>query len=103
MISPDLVNVIAELAREIESVERAYLFGSRVKGGARDDSDLDVAIAVSEDEPGRMLAAYIQDVAQDPRWVQLSALHGVRIALSPIEDVAEAVAEHGRLIFDRAA
>lgn len=102
-IDPYLVAAIAEIGESIEAVDRVYLFGSRVKGGARADSDLDVAIAVADDEPGWMLAAYIQDVAQDPRWAQLSARYGVRVALSPIGDVAAAVAEHGRLVFDRNA
>lgn len=103
MIDPSLVTDIAEVAESIETVHRVYLFGSRVKGGAREDSDLDVAIAVVEDEPGWMLAAYIQDVAKDPRWAELSERYGGRVALSPIKDVAAAVAEHGHLIFDRDA
>jgi predicted nucleotidyltransferase len=103
MIDPSLVTDITEVAQSIETVHRVYLFGSRVKGGAREDSDLDVAIAMIENEPRWMLAAYIQDVATDPRWAELSEQYGVRVALSPIMDVAAAVAEHGQLIFDRDA
>jgi predicted nucleotidyltransferase len=43
-ISPRDVEAIRDWAARSENVRRVWLFGSRVKGGARPDSDLDVAV-----------------------------------------------------------
>ena len=39
-----LTNVIAQWADQRPAVERVYIFGSHVRGDARPDSDLDIAI-----------------------------------------------------------
>ena len=39
-----LANVIAQWADQRPAIEQVYIFGSRVRGGALPDSDLDIAI-----------------------------------------------------------
>ncbi len=39
-----LANVIAQWADQRPAVEKVYIFGSHVRGDARPDSDLDIAI-----------------------------------------------------------
>lgn len=44
MQDSDILGTVADWAASEPLVERAWVYGSRVRGGARPDSDLDVAI-----------------------------------------------------------
>ena len=47
-VSPALLARISEALAPREEILEAYLFGSRARGGARPDSDFDVAVYVDE-------------------------------------------------------
>lgn len=90
---------VAALVSTISAVERVYLFGSRVLGTASAASDLDIAVETSGSTPGEQLAAYITEVAHDPRWAELSRRFGTRMGITPLADVRADALAHGRLIY----
>jgi predicted nucleotidyltransferase len=78
-----------------------FVFGSRVKGTSRPDSDLDVAIRVAGETPGVALANAIFETA---RWQRaLQSLLPVPVDLQSMFDddqvVAPAVREHGQCVY----
>ena len=93
--------VVAERAESMPNVKAAYLFGSRVKGTNRSDSDLDVAIALDGEDEG--LADWICDAAEMrnalgamlPMPLDLHVMHSEDAVVMP------AVKQHGRLVFKR--
>jgi predicted nucleotidyltransferase len=105
---------IDQLALSVEAwasrhpeIERLWLFGSRVQGSSRPDSDLDVAVELTE-------AAIAAHSIGRTAWMLLSAdwardLHqrlGVKIHLCQFREgfirVRSAVWDHGRLVYLRA-
>jgi predicted nucleotidyltransferase len=78
-----------------------FVFGSRVKGTSRPDSDLDVAIRVAGETPGVALA---NAIFEKERWQrELQYLLPVRVDLQSMFDddqvVAPAVREHGECVY----
>lgn len=90
---------IAALVSTMPSVERVYLFGSRVLGTASAASDLDIAVETAGSTPSEQLAVYITEVAQDPRWSEISKRFGTRMGITPLADVRADALAHGRLIY----
>ncbi|NJR80325.1 nucleotidyltransferase family protein [Sphingomonas corticis] len=84
-------------------VLEVHAFGSRVKGGYRTDSDLDLAFVVDGQDEGEQLG---NAICLLPAWrAELQALLPVKVhAQSMFDDdvvVAPAVREHGMLVFRR--
>jgi predicted nucleotidyltransferase len=50
--------IIGKWAEEIACVSEAWLFGSRARGDARHDSDIDIAISLESEDPGDALGTY---------------------------------------------
>lgn len=104
-INSEWVEAIRHWAANESLIEAAYLFGSRVKGTHRFDSDLDVAIIVAGGDDGERLGNAISCMSN---WIavlqpQLSVSLDLRSAMDDDTIVMPAVHEHGILIFDRRA
>lgn len=93
-----------DTAPEADWITEAWLFGSRAKGEARPDSDVDLAFTL-RDEPGR--TAEGEAICGRRRWnAALTALLGLRADTWWLNDpeseiVAPAVADHGVLLWSR--
>ena len=69
-------------ALKAEGVTKLAIFGSRARGDARDDSDLDVLIEVDEDERFSLLDLIgIQHIIEDATGLQTQA--EVRRSITP--------------------
>ncbi|GGC54599.1 hypothetical protein GCM10010994_11910 [Chelatococcus reniformis] len=69
------IGIIRAWARSKRRVEQVRLFGSRCKGVHRPDSDLDIALTVSDDLRHTRAAIWFLDV---PQWrAELTALLGI--------------------------
>ena len=97
-----LLGAIQRALEPIEEVRAALLFGSQATGGARPDSDIDVAVLLDVDsgKPStqthwvrRLLAALHRELAADR--VDLVILNGAPPAL------AFQVLKHGRVALER--
>jgi predicted nucleotidyltransferase len=53
------------VARELPSVEKLILFGSRARGQARPDSDYDIAVAVRDLSDRRLYRRILSNLAYD--------------------------------------
>lgn len=100
-IDQSWVTAIRSWAASEELIEEVYTFGSRVKGTARPDSDLDLAVRVAGADEGERLANAIFLMS---RWkALLAAALPVPVDLqrmAPDDEVVwPAVQEHGRLIY----
>lgn len=82
---------LAKWAEENPMIRSLTVFGSRAKGTARRDSDIDIAIIVdyskeirdSTNEAGEKIAIWIEKV---PQWrAELCALLGIRIGLHELK------------------
>ena len=74
-LTDDQVDKIRELAAQTRYVKEVRLFGSRAKGSARPDSDIDLAITVGGSDDGVVRGNYF---AVGPEWQrQLSDLLGL--------------------------
>jgi uncharacterized protein len=63
--------IVEEFKRRLPSqvihhIERLIVFGSRARGEALDDSDLDLIVLVNEETPG--METVLDDVAYDVMW-----------------------------------
>ncbi len=96
---PVLIDAIAKALGPIDAVRVAYLFGSRARGTARPDSDLDLAVAYPRDADSaqrecarRAIVAAVTDVfgalgehtdvvdlEYAPSEIGFAAIHGVRV------------------------
>lgn len=100
-VHPDWPAVICAWAASEPLIEAAYLFGSRVKGTDRDDSDLDVAVIVGGADEGERLG---NAICEKPRWIanmqpQLTVKLHLQCAMEDDLVVMPAVRDHGRLIY----
>jgi predicted nucleotidyltransferase len=50
MVDKEIIDVIIKAATDTANVSQIYLFGSRAKGLARDDSDYDIYIVINDNE-----------------------------------------------------
>ncbi|UAJ10641.1 nucleotidyltransferase domain-containing protein [Glacieibacterium megasporae] len=96
-------NAIREWAGRQPLVIEVYAFGSRVKGGYRPDSDLDLAFVIDGQDEGETLGNAIFLL---PSWRnELQAMLPVEVHAQPMFDddevVAPAVRDHGMLLFRR--
>ncbi|NNG59788.1 nucleotidyltransferase domain-containing protein [Sphingomonas paucimobilis] len=95
------VERIATWAAGEPLIEAAYVFGSRVKGTYRDDSDLDVAVIVAGADEGERLG---NAIFEKPRWIatlqpQLPVKLHLQCAMDDDIVVMPAVRDHGRLVY----
>lgn len=95
------INVLRIWAASEPLIEAAYVFGSRVKGTHRTDSDLDVAVIVAGADDSERLG---HDIFQVPRWTaRLQPLLPITLHLQCAMDddvvVMPAVRDHGRLVY----
>lgn len=102
-VTAEQIDAVARWANADPLIEAAYVFGSRAKGHARPDSDIDIAVKVSGKTEGEALANAICEKA---RWVtELELLLGLTVDLQSMmpDDVvvSPAVTEHGVLVFER--
>jgi hypothetical protein len=100
-VEPSWIDEIAAWAAGEPLIEAAYLFGSRVKGTHRDDSDLDVAVIVAGADDGERLG---NAIFEKPRWIatlqpQLPVTLHLQCAMDDDIVVMPAVREHGRMIY----
>ena len=99
-----LVPTIRAWARAHSQVGRLWLFGSRVKGSHRPDSDLDIAVGVAAlletDEEQERFRAML-----DTGSSELSVICGLRVSLQAVATpgVDKGVEECGVLIYEIAA
>ena len=80
-----LKKIVGEWAASEPLIKKAYLFGSRVRGDHRDDSDLDVAVEIGK-KPGdeSLLATWIfEKCGLEER---LSKLVPLKVQLEHLED-----------------
>ena len=85
-MSDEQIEVIRSWARTKPRVEQVRLFGSRCKGTHREDSDIDIAVPVSEDARYTRATIWFFD---KPEWSkQLSLLLGATADVR-ITDVAD--------------
>jgi predicted nucleotidyltransferase len=95
------IDAIRNWAASIPEVSAVYLFGSRVKGTARPDSDLDVAIEFALDPTETHLVV----LDNQERWRHmLEAATGLDIDFEPMVGdspcLRRYIADHGVKIFD---
>ena len=102
-----IAEMVERIVREVDP-ERVYLFGSRARGDAREDSDVDLLV-VQREEPGVELDTYRQEVRL---WEALSQFRVAKdILVYPAAEVerrrkwlnhviAHALRE-GRLLYER--
>ena len=94
---------IRSWATLILSVDRVYLYGSRARGTARPDCDLDLGVCIQAPD-GEHLSEWVHNKQS---WQQgLSAVLGVKVHLEFANEEAErivapAVAREGIMIFQR--
>jgi predicted nucleotidyltransferase len=78
------VRTIQDWAQTTRYVSEVRLFGSRAKGCARPDSDIDLAITVGGTNPGLILGNYL---AMDQRWQdELSSLLSRKVHVALYND-----------------
>ena len=105
MIPVHWIASIIKWAEQIPEIKAVYLFGSRVKGSSRDDSDLDIAVIMANGDQGQREADWICEAAA---WrQQLQELMPVKVDLQVGDDdlapkyVAPAIRDHGVKVFPR--
>jgi predicted nucleotidyltransferase len=70
------VRAIRQWAMQARHVREVRLFGSRAKGGARPNADVDLALTVGGDNPGTILGIYY---ALGQRWQdELTSVLGLK-------------------------
>jgi predicted nucleotidyltransferase len=101
---PDEIRgALCEWARDCACIQRLYVFGSRARGTARPNSDLDLAVILYEMH-GNELSELI---VRRKNWqTELTRALGVQVkdidlANDPESVAYAAVRDHGILIFDR--
>lgn len=104
-VEQDWVDAISVWAASEPLIEAAYVFGSRVKGTHRADSDLDVAVIVAGSDEGERLG---NAICEKPRWIaglqpRLPVKLHLQCAMDDDEVVMPAVREHGRIIYEAGA
>lgn len=100
-VERDWLDAIRAWALGEPLIEAAYVFGSRVKGTNRDDSDLDVAVFVAGADDGERLG---NAIFEKPRWIatlqpQLPVTLHLQCAMDDDVVVMPAVRDHGRLVY----
>ena len=96
-----VVRIVARWAASNPNVKAAYLFGSRVKGTSRADSDLDVAIALEGDEEGFAHWVFDADTMRNTLGALLPMSLDLQMIHSEDTIVMPAVQEHGLEVFTR--
>ena len=82
--------IIKEWALRTPHVQEVRLFGSRAKGTAKPDSDIDLAMTVDGDSPGTVLGNYF---ALGERWQeQLAELLEAKVHVALYNDPGSSVA-----------
>jgi hypothetical protein len=97
----DLVLKLGKVLAALPEVELAYLFGSRTSGRARAESDIDVAVLVTEAAADNGRAELARLFARLGRVVPSERLDVVLLNGAP-SLLRHRVVSHGRLLFARA-
>ncbi len=99
------IEAIRAWAERNENILQVYLFGSRVRGDNRNDSDLDIAVLIASSRSNTALGRW---VALADSWAaELQEKLPIQIDLQlgntelSTSVVAPAVSDHGLLIFER--
>ena len=105
MIPVQWIESIITWAERIPEIKAVYLYGSRVTGSPRDDSDLDIAVVMADGDEGQRLADLFCEAKV---WrKQLQKLIPVKVHLEVGDDdlapkyVALAIRDHGVKVFPR--
>jgi predicted nucleotidyltransferase len=104
-LRPEWLRGLREWAEANDAVCQLWVFGSRARGDAREDSDIDIALALAMPLKGRgdqALGAYFHLESEWKR--QLQAIVGIDVSLGVIVPGEEAdirVRREGRLIWTR--
>src|SRR6476659_2603908 len=78
------VRALNEWADKVRYVREVRLFGSRAKGGALADSDVDLALTLGGDDPGTILGNYF---ALSQKWQdELTSLLGLKAHVALYND-----------------
>lgn len=103
-MQPEWVRGLREWAQANDAVRQLWLFGSRARGDARDNSDVDVALALMPPDGKHdwALGAYF---ALETEWKQqLQAIVGRDVSIEPLvpgEDSDARVRREGVLLWAR--
>ena len=100
-MQPEWVASIIEWARDDDRVAAVFVFGSRAKGTHRDNSDLDLAVLLTEDEQDTA-AGYAIYKGDEMRVRLASAIRlAIHLHFPSTGDtvVWPAVQDHGQLIY----
>jgi predicted nucleotidyltransferase len=103
MVPAAWLEAIADWTEQTPQVKQVWLYGSWVKGPAREDSDLDIALVMADGEISERLDAWI--CGANGWRNQLSQLLPVEIHLEVADGdlspcvVAPAVREHGVRVY----
>ena len=96
-----MVPVVAKWAAATRNVRRVWLYGSRVRGTPRPDSDLDVCVEI---DPLMTEQEKAESQRQQKAWrSELSMLCGLNVHLEPYatEQQKGFIAKEGRLVYER--
>jgi predicted nucleotidyltransferase len=93
--------IVSEWASTIPEVREAFIFGSRVKGTCRDDSDLDVAIKLVGEDEGFLLWMHEAENLRPMLSARISVPLDLQMMHSADSVVMPAVVEHGVRVFER--
>ena len=100
----DLTDRIACWASKERWIAAVYMFGSRVKGTAHEDSDLDIAVRLNLSDEGEALGWFM---GEEKRWEQeLNSLVPYKVHLElyhavATNNVVSYVSDHGIMIWER--
>lgn len=101
-IPDEWIRALIRWATQNESVASAYVYGSRVKGGHRPDSDLDFAICLNgSGEDSFSVWIYEAKAWREELAKLLPVSVHLEMALEDDTTVWPAVQEHGILIYSR--
>ncbi len=73
----DIIDKIREVVRRVAPTAKVILFGSQARGDAREDSDVDLLVLLSQDKP-------TLDEENDVRWPLYELEIATGISINPI-------------------
>lgn len=103
-IKQEWISAICDFAASEPLIEKIYIFGSRARNEAREDSDLDLGLFLTGQSHGEKMANWF---FEKQRWheilsKQIPVKLDLQCALSDDAVVMPAVLDHGILIYQAA-